>query len=301
MSSEHKIKEDCLCRNWQRLCGFAVISLIVFLSSIFSARSQGTTRSDDLNANLPKFDAVSIRPSSNASGTMLLLTPDGISATNIPLQLILRQAFGVEDDRIVGAPGWANTKRYDIQAKVTVDDAPALRKLSREQRFAMLQPVLQERFQLKFHREMKELHGYALVVAKGGPNMKESSPENPTGTNSFGQRHLSLIGNGRLESKSTQIGNLVHQLSFILGGQTVVDKTGLTGNYDYTLQWTPDNTAPTAMGPGAGEPGSETAPSAESGPSIFTALQEQLGLKLQSEKVHAAVIVIDQIEQPSPN
>jgi bla regulator protein blaR1 len=301
MTSEQKIKEDCLWRNWRRHSGFGVISLIVFLNSISLARSQGSTRSDDLSASLPKFDAVSIRPSSNAGGTMLLLTPDGISATNIPLQLILRQAFGVEDDRIVGAPGWVNTKRYDIQAKVTVDDAPALRKLSREQRFAMLQSVLQDRFELKFHREIKELQGYALVVARGGPKIKESSPENPTETNSFGQRHLSLIGNGRLESKSTQIGNLAHQLSFILGGQTVVDKTGLTGNYDYTLQWTPDNTAPMAVGPGVGEPGSETAPSAESGPSIFTALQEQLGLKLQSEKVRADVIAIDQIEPPTAN
>lgn len=300
MANEHRMREACLYRKWQRLSGIGLMSLIFFFNPIYPAKSQDTARIDDPNANLPKFDAVSIRSSANG-GTMLLLTPDGISATSVPLQLILRQAFGVEDDRIFGAPGWANTKRYDIQAKVTVDDAPALRRLSRERRFAMLQPVLQERFQLKFHREMKELQGYVLVIAKGGQKIKESTPEDPAGTNSFGQRHLSLIGSGRLESKGTQIGNLAHELSFILGGQTVVDKTGLTGNYDYTLQWAPDNSASLARASGAGEAGSETASSNETGPSIFTALQEQLGLKLQSEKRQTDVIVIDHIEQPSPN
>jgi uncharacterized protein (TIGR03435 family) len=301
MANQQRIKETYLCRNWRRISGFAVFSLIIFLNSMCPARSQGTPRSDDSNANFPKFDAVSVRPAGNVSATMLLLTPDGISATNVPLHLILRQAFGVEDDRLVGVPGWANNKRYDIQAKVTADGAPALRKLSREQRFAMLQPVLQERFQLKFHRERKELQGYALVISKGGPKIKESAPENPTGTNSFGQRHLSLIGNGRMESKGTQIRDLAHQLSFILGGQTVADKTGLTGSYDYTLQWTPDNATPVTMRPSAGEARSEAESSADSAPSIFTALQDQLGLKLESEKVQSDVVVIDQIDPPTPN
>jgi uncharacterized protein (TIGR03435 family) len=301
MVNEQKIRETCLCSNWHRLSGFAVFSLMIFINSIYPARSQGTARNDDPNANLPKFDAISIKPSGNSGGTMLMLTPDGISAANVPLQMILLQVLGVENDRLVGAPGWVNNNRCDIQAKVTADDAPALRKLSREQRFEMFQPVLQERFQLKFHHEMKELQGYALVIAKGGPKISGSTPGDPSGTNTPGQHHLYLIGNGRLESKGSQIESLAHQLSFILGGQTVVDKTGLTGNYDYTLQWTPDNASPMAMGPGSGNPGGDTAPSAESGPSIFTALQEQLGLKLQSEKVRADVLVIDQIEQPSPN
>jgi uncharacterized protein (TIGR03435 family) len=288
MENQQRIKKSYLSGNWRPLCGVAVFFSMIFLNSICLARSQGTPRSDGPNANLPKFDAVSIRPSGNVSTTMLLLTPDGISATNVPLHLILRQAFGVEDDRLVGIPGWADNKRYDIQAKVTADDAPALKKISREQRFAMLQPVLQERFQLKFHHQTRELQGYALVVAKGGPKIKEYSPETPTGTNSSGQRHLSLIGNGRLESKGTQIASLAHELSFILGGQTVADKTGLTGSYDYTLQWAPDN-------------GNDAQSSTDSAPSIFTALQEQLGLRLESEKVQADVVVIDRIEPPTAN
>ena len=289
MESPRRIKESDYCTSWWYFSFFAVLSLMIFLNSVCPVRSQGSSRIDDPNSNLLKFDAVSVRPAGNVSTTMLMLTPDGISATNVPLQLILRQAFGVEDDRLIGVPGWANDKHYDIQAKVTADDVPALKKITREQRFAMLQPVLQERFQLKFHREMKELQGYALVIAKGGPKIKESAPEDPAGTNSSGQRHLSLItGPGRLESKGTQIGSLAHQLSFILGGQTVVDKTGLTGNYDYTLQWTPDN-------------GSEAESPADSAPSIFTALREQLGLRLESEKVNANVVVIDQVEPPTPN
>src|ERR1700739_608899 len=288
MANQQRIKETYLCRNCRRIPGFAVFSLIIFLNSTCPARSQGTPRSDDSNTNFPKFDAVSVKPAGNVSATLLLLTPDGISATNVPMKLILRQAFGVEDDRLVGIPGWADNKRYDIQAKVTADDAPALRKLSRGQRFAMLQPVLQERFQLKFHHQTRELQGYALVVAKGGPKIKEYSPETPTATNSSGQRRLSLIGNGRLESKGTQIASRAHELSFILGGQTVADKTGLKGSYDYILQWTPEN-------------GNDDQSSTDSAPSIFTALQEQLGLRLESEKVQADVVVIDRIEPPTAN
>ena len=102
-------------------------------------------------------------------------TPDGFQADGVPLQMLIRQAFGVSEDRILGEPDWTRSARFDINAKVAPEDAPKLKGLSMQQRFAMLLPMLQDRFGLKFHRETKDLQVYTLVVAKGGPKLKESA------------------------------------------------------------------------------------------------------------------------------
>ena len=149
----------------------------------------------------------------------------------------------------------------------------------------MLLPVLEERFNLKLYRhETREITVYELVVAKGGSKLKESAPDT-AGTNGNPMRRSMLLnGIGHLESHGTSIDPLAHELSRALG-RTVFDKTGLTGNYDYTLEWTPDDGPPT-----------DTV-----GPSLFTAVQEQLGLKLEAQKEPVDVVVIDHIDKPSPN
>jgi len=255
----------------------------------------------DALAPLPVFDVSSVKPNkSGEGGTMFMFIPDGIRITGTPIQMLLRQAFGVEDDRILGAPGWVKSNRYDIEAKVEAADAPKLKLLKFDQRRQMLQPLLVDRFNLKFHHETRVLPVYALVVAKGGLKMKASKPD-ATGPDAPRTRHMLMFtGRGHLESTASTVESLLHILTQETG-RTVLDKTGLTGNYDYILQWTPDDAPLTSAGNAeAGPPKNESA-TTDSGPSIFTALEEQLGLKLESQKGPVDVIVIDRINEPSEN
>jgi bla regulator protein BlaR1 len=263
---------------------------------------------------LPKYEVSSVKPSTSELGPALSrLTQDGTSLQNLPLQFLLQQAFGVERDRIIGAPSWVESKRFDIEAKVAPEDAPKLDKVKGADRGRMLIPVLVERFNLKYHHETRELQAYSLVPAKGGPKLSErkdlpppgqaAAPNpagGPRGSTYFPGRMM--MNPGHIEAQGTPIDMLTHSLAAYLG-RSVVDKTGLTGRYDFTLQWTPDN-APLPMLGGPGEPGgaAHVEAATDSPPiSVFTAIQEQLGLKLESEKDNVDVIVIDHIDLPSPN
>jgi uncharacterized protein (TIGR03435 family) len=275
--------------------------------------------SSDVSPEVPKYDVATIKPSPSSSEgrVMMMFNPDGVSISGVPLQMIVREAFHVEEDRIVGAPGWVKTNRYDIQAKVAPEDAPKLEKLKIDQRQSMLLPLLVERFNLKYHHETRELPSYALVVAKGGPKLKPSAvpdtPPNPKPPdagptpapgdgpgNNPPRRMLRLMGPGHLEAEGGNTEMLARVLSQQLG-RTVVDRTGLTGLYDYALQWTPDDAPPSGPGGGDGGPPHNEGGTDAAGPSLFTAVQEQLGLKLQSEKGQVDVIVIDHIDLPSEN
>jgi uncharacterized protein (TIGR03435 family) len=247
---------------------------------------------------------------------MMMFTPDGISIHGVPLKMLLRESFNLEDDRILGEPGWLKNQ-YDIEAKVDAEDAPKLKDMKVDQRRAMLLPLLTERLNLKYHRESRELPIYALVVAKGGLKMKQSAPDpaaksddakpdgpprpDPKNSNAppkLGRHSLMMNGRGHLESTGTKVAMLVHVLSTQLG-RTVLDKTDLTGNYDYTLQWTPDDVG-TPMGGDSGPGKDDVSPDA-GGPTLLTALEEQLGLKLESTKTTVDVIVIDHIDLPTDN
>ncbi|MGB8844191.1 MAG: M56 family metallopeptidase [Terracidiphilus sp.] len=271
-------------------------------------------------AHLPQFDVVSIKPHKDEGMRMrigMMVTPDGFSGNGLPLDLLLRNAFDLPRDRILNEPEWAKSRRYDIEAKVAPDDAPKLKKLSRQQRWAMLIPVLQERCGLKFHHETKELEVYTLVVAKGGPKLKEATPdelaangpppapEKPGAAGGLGKgqmmMHMSPQGMV-LEATASTMAGFTRILSQQIGS-TVVDKTGLTGSYDFTLSFMPEEGGGPVMAPGKGAPPPDGGGQTQEpvGPSIFTALQEQLGLKLVAQKQQVDVIVIDHVEQPSPN
>jgi uncharacterized protein (TIGR03435 family) len=254
---------------------------------------------------VPAFDVVSIKQDKSDSHMIRVRTnSDGYSATNISLKMLLQAAYGIRQDLISGVPGWADSARYDIDAKVAGSDVDALKKLSPEQRRAMLKPVLEERFKLKVHTETKELPVYELVVAKGGSKLKEATPgdtyangiKGPDGT---GHAGMMRVSRGELTGQALPIASLVNMLAQQLQ-RTVIDKTGLTGNYDFGLQWTEENSDPMFKGPDGGPPRTEPAPDA-SGPSIFTALQEQLGLKLQSTKGPVETLVVDSVAMPSEN
>jgi uncharacterized protein (TIGR03435 family) len=233
-------------------------------------------------------------------------TPDGVSYSNVPLQLVLRNTFGVEDSRILGAPDWVRANRFDIEAKVDAGDAPKLEKLSDDERGKMLLPVLADRFGLKFHHETRELPTYVLVVAKGGLKIKESKPGDPYGDGMKGPDGkpaggmVMMTGRGKITGQGIPISLLVNLLSSQRLGRPIFDKTGLAGNYDFELHWTPDDAPPPmAGGAQASAPANEAA--SDPGPSLFTAIQEQLGLRLDPQKGPVDVVVIDHIEQPSAN
>ncbi|HEX8924419.1 MAG TPA: M56 family metallopeptidase, partial [Terriglobales bacterium] len=274
---------------------------------------------------IPKYEVATVKPSTEQDGRIrMMMTPDGAEFNGVQVQMLLQQAFGVERDRIDGAPDWVRSRRFDIAAKVAPEDAPKLDKLKIEQRRAMLLPLLEERFGLKYHHETRELSMYSMVVAKGGPKLKVSTappppppgapdaprgPAAPGGPGTAAELSRERPGGpgmmrmspGGIEAQGGGMQFLAHALSALVG-RSVVDKTGLTGNYDYTLKWTPDESTMPRIGPAGGGPPPQADASVDpNGPTLFTALEEQLGLKLQSEKGKVDVIVIDHIDLPTEN
>lgn len=244
----------------------------------------------------PAFEVATIKATkADVQQSMLMFTADGISVNGFNLDKLIREAFHTEDDHIIGLPPWVKSSRFDIEAKVAPEDAPKLKGMPFQQRQAMLVGLLVDRFGLKYHRETRELPLYELVVAKDGVKMQSAKEQDPANT-----RHMMMFGGaGQIESTAMKTANLAHVLSGQLG-RTVVDKTGLTGEYDFTLKWTPDPTE-SPVGPPGGPPDASQDSNNAGGPTLFTALEEQLGLKLESAKGPEEVIVIDHIEQPSAN
>ena len=175
-------------------------------------------------------------------------------------------------------PGWAEEARYDIRAKVTDADPKLLDGInSREQRRALMAAMLEDRFHLKLHAVTKNLPVYDLMVARGGPRFSESGRHGV-------EPHMD-VRKAEISATDTSILGLSYFLEEIVE-RTVIDKTGLTGAYDLRLQWAPDLTG---------------APDSDTFPSLFTALQEQLGLKLRPNKGPVKTLFVDHLERPSEN
>lgn len=278
--------------------GFAVA---LMFGLVYATQSRAQTPAEPPAVKLPVFEVASIKP--DKSGTpviMLRFTPDGFNATNSPLKLLIQQAYKVEENQIIGAPSWVNSERYDLEAKVESSDVDKLKGLDPEQRMRMLQPVLADRFQLKVHRETRQLPVYELVLAKAGSKLHEAKPgdtypngiKGPDGHSGAG---LVWFESDQLTCQAVGIDQLTRLLAQRLG-HNVLDKTGLTGKYDFKMQWPPEEGPGAMFDEGEGRNASES-----SGPSIFTLIQEQLGLKLESHKAPVEVLVIDHVEAPSAN
>lgn len=249
-------------------------------------------------AKIPAFDVISVKTNNSAAHQQMMnFTPDGIRVTNIPIEFILLDAFGVNEDQIINAPGWAKSVAYDIEAKVAPEDVPALKNFNREQRFAMMLNILTDRFKLAYHRETRTLPEYALVVAKSGSKLEEFKAT--TDENGKPRGNWIMMSGTSLTADGIDMAGFTRLLSHRIG-RPIVDKTGLTGKYSFKLNWA--NEPHDGEGPGGpphdGGPGGAAAPG-DTGPSVFTAVQEQLGLKLESEKGPVEVIVIDHLEQPA--
>ena len=252
-------------------------------------------------ATAPSFEVASIKPNKTDDfRVMLRITPDGLSAVGVSTKFLIEFAFDIKDFQVSGGPGWIDSEKYDIDAKMDEASIEAIKKMPRDEaveyRRHMLQSLLADRFKLKVTHSSKELPIYALVVAKNGPKLTKSS-DTPPGSPPRNQMRFTP---GELTGTGVPISLLVNQLAREVGRQ-VVDKTGLQGNYDFTLRFTSEQRLGPPGGPGGpGGPG-DAPPPDSSGPSVFTALQEQLGLKLEPQKGAVELLIIDAIEKPSEN
>jgi uncharacterized protein (TIGR03435 family) len=236
----------------------------------------------------PTFEAASIkRNTSNPRNSPMVAQPGGrFTATNATLKALITYAYGLYNFQLYGGPEWLSSEHWDIVATSEVGTAASGVKVR-------LQSLLEDRFQLKTHGEIKELPVYDLVVAKGGSRMKLSDDQNPPGP--ADNRGGLLFGPNRLEATSTALTFLLGPLSALLGRQ-VIDKTNLSGLYDIKLQWAPDVNQSTGVFGGV-----NTAVPDGNAPSMFTAVQEQLGLRLEASRAATDVLVIDSIEHPTEN
>ena len=252
------------------------------------------------------FDVAVIRPTashdvmgSSHSHIWSAATDGHIRAQNVTPLALIQYAFALPEIRIEGAPEWIRSKKFDMEAKSDPAADEQFGKLpsdeARARKLRMLQALLADRFALKVHEETRTLPIYALVVAKGGPRFGPSRKNGTTvGT-------TTVNGNVTMTIQGTDhtLRLLAEQLSRSLS-RVVVDKTGLDGRFDLTLKWVSDNLAAAGAPAAAGTPAAAGS-DGPGGPSLFTALQEQLGLKLESEKGPVTILVIDRIEPPSAN
>jgi uncharacterized protein (TIGR03435 family) len=260
----------------------------------------------------PSFEVASIKPNHSAELRISIgFQPGRFVANGISVKQLIALAYDVRDLQVSGGPSWVDSERYNIEAKEPdsfVQELPKLPPDQRgEQRRLLVQSLLADRFKLKLRRESKELPVYALVVAKNGPKLQEAKPgdtypKGMKGPDGIGHAGLMRMGPGELTGQGLPVESFARLLSQALG-RSVVDQTGLKGIYDFTLKWTPEpGEGMMLRAPGGGNPGPESAPPPESsGPSIFTAIQEQLGLKLESRKGPVDNLVIDHVEKPSEN
>ncbi len=236
-------------------------------------------------AKAPQFDVVSIKlnHSDQDRGTVQI-SPDGdrVVVSNSPMYRIVGFAFDFKrNDLVLGAPDWTHTERWDIEAKVPPEDLGAFRALTFKQQEAMLQSVLMERCKMQAHIEKKEVPVYALMVGKRGVKMQE--------VKAIDQPWDLIQKHGEIHGRAVPVGALMYALSNASLERLVIDRTGLMGTYNFDLLWTP-----------AEDPVGET-PTEMIHPSIFTAVQEQLGLRLVETKALVDALVIEHIERPTPN
>jgi len=255
----------------------------IVLIALFCLPAVGQTAASATDAAKAEFDVVSIKlnPTGSSHSHVHTSSENGnVSAQNVALKELLGLAFDVPETQIVGIAGAVSSARFDIDAKS--DDAlnAQMKALAPGQsdalRRRMLQAMLADRFKLIVHRETREMPVFALVLAKGGPLLATSKQ---SGTHVEGSR-------GKLVATGITTADLADELASDVG-RMVVDKTEMSGKYDLMLKWTPDD--------------SGAAAAADAPPSIYTAVQEQLGLKLEPQKLPVAVLMVDRVEIASSN
>jgi len=234
----------------------------------------------------PAFEVASIKPNNTAANSSEIhFDPGRLTAQNVPASFLIVWAWHVRMFQLSGGPGWINSEKFYIAAKSEGGASPAQVQL-------MMQTLLEERFKLQWHRETKEHPLYMLVPAKSGLKLRASTAdcealarEESAGKPSRRQCGAWFSGHNQFTGTKISMSDFVEDLANLLD-RPVVDKTGFTSDFDVHLEWTPDE---------------QDNSDATAGPAIFTALQEQLGLKLESGKGPVETLVIDHIEKPDAN
>jgi len=247
-------------------------------------------------AALPEFEVASIKPGKPGARTTFGVGNGGASEVNVTLKALLAFAYRLQEYQILNGPGWVGSDRFNIEAKA------ADRNADPDQLRLMLQSLFADRFKLVLHRETRQSNIYVLVTAKGGPRIRVSldqiSPtvNGPSAPGAGPNRGVMRMGGGSVIGNAVPLSLFASLLSQRLD-RPVVDKTNLTGRFDIQLQWTPD-VGENPLSP-SGDP--LPPPTDISGPSIFGAIQEQLGLKLEAARGPVEVLILDQVEKPSGN
>ncbi len=324
--SEHTIRQLDLSRKLLLTTAALVATAAPIVFGLVNATpTQAQSQGESAEATPPAIKAVSIKPSaesspspayagSNAHITRMMFSPNGFTATNVPLQAIIQEAYGVQANQIAGGPDWLNSERYDVQ--ISLDNSEMNKSASGPEEMnksswgperigsqKVLQTALADKTKLSLHTDTKNLPTYALVVAENGPKLQPAQA--PAGSaQGYGNGKLLSMrrmqmqtGEGQvvgLAAENVSVADLALQLSRQLG-TTVTDQTGLKGNYDFNLHWS----GPSAS-PETGAEASDNASAPDSSRiSILTAVQEQLGLKLELQNKPMPVLVIDHIEKPA--
>jgi len=274
------------------MAAFLAIALPITFG-VFHA-TPGHAQSNDVTAPPARsFETITIKPDPSTENwvnrsKVMYLNDGSFTAHSVPLQLLVKLAYHVQDSQISG-PSDLLSQRYDVDAKLSSADTKALSQspmLEQGGGDQSIQALLRDRFKLAAHMETRNLPVYDLVVDGDGPKFQESSND----------LHLMRMSKGELDSQGTHMAFLTDQLSVRLG-RTVVDKTGLHGNYTFNLHWTPDPDEEARIN----RDGMPSPPSsaAASGPPLATAVQEQLGLRLEPQNEPVQILVIDHVETPS--
>jgi len=245
------------------------------------------------------FAVVSIKPNHPGTGLSEIgYTPDGFTAEGATVKFLIEYAYYVKGFQIAGGPEWIDSEEYNIQAKMDDSTFEALKKLPRDQMLekqnTMLRSLLAERFKLKITESTEDLLIYDLVLAGTGPHLTQWAGESSSRSDL-----RELDGTAvTISGTAVTISDLADMVSGELGHE-VVDRTGLEGKYDFSLNFKPEGPAPVPDHPVDSDSGVDAPPPDTSGPSIFTALQEQVGLKLEPQKGPVKILVIDSIEKPT--
>ena len=285
----------------------------------------------------PAFDVVSVKRNTSGGPMLQRNTPGNIAMFNVPVRQLVRMAYQLQDFQIVGAPDWANTDRFDLEGRF--EPPPPGPPPQTPRMLLMMRTLLRDRFGMVARKETREMPILALKLERadgrlgpqlkpaavdcaalnaaaggrgpaggpppggraGGPPLDGRGAPPPAGTPfSLGARPAcgDRMAFGQLLAGGMPISRLATQILSQLTGRIVVDRTGLTGGYDIDLKWTP---TPDQLPPGPPPPGVELPPIDPNGPSLSTALQEQLGLKLETERGPVDVLVIERLQQPADN
>jgi uncharacterized protein (TIGR03435 family) len=278
------------------VCALACAAMLILLAPQSPAQNEAAPQSSDAKYAAFVYDVASIKPHKGDDPGGIRMVPDGIVAENISLRSFVAAAYGVDNVSLYGVPAWLNSERFDFDFKMDPIVADAYKKLSREERGLaqqhMFRVLFEDRLKLAAHIEMKEGPSYALVILKTGLKFHRADDQTATGgTFSIGP------GDGGAVILSAHAARIEQLVNYLTGRMRVpvIDQTGLSGLYDFTLKFASSRTSSAAQATG------DSAPVPETAPELTAAIQEQLGLKLEPTKGPIKIAVIDHIEMPSPN